>query len=155
MATDFHMFVIAPLLIILLWKYGPKIVPFAVLIVIAEGIYRCYAQKLFFDEWNANKKVEVPILILYYLRVHRVDSIHDIHFHRTEAFDFLQQLIIPLNCTTSTRFATYIIGILFGYYIDRMEAAKSKLENISTETNVCFWLASILPFLVIIVDIAR
>lgn len=56
LATDFHMFLIAPLLIKLLFKHGQKIVLLSFLIVAAGGVYRTYVLQNFFDEWDANKK---------------------------------------------------------------------------------------------------
>lgn len=50
------MFLIAPMLIKLLFKHGQKIVFIAILIVAAGGAYRTYVLQNFFDEWEANKK---------------------------------------------------------------------------------------------------
>lgn len=55
------MFLVAPLLIKLLWKFGQKVVPFAILLVIAGGIYRTYTLQNFFDGWNVDKKVTITL----------------------------------------------------------------------------------------------
>lgn len=47
--VEFHLFLLAPILIKLLFKHGDKIVPPAILIVIAGGLYRTYELRDFFD----------------------------------------------------------------------------------------------------------
>lgn len=57
-----------------------------------------------------------------------------------------------ISFQTSTRFTPYIIGIMFGFYIERMEIKKQNLKGMSKLLLSTFWMVSfsMLLFLVTI-----
>lgn len=62
------------------------------------------------------------------------------------------QKLFRIHCRASTRFTTYIIGVIFGYYVDAFESGKLKITKISKKLSSLFWMGSILTFCVIFYD---
>lgn len=64
----------------------------------------------------------------------------------------MAQRIDLINLQTSTTFSPYIIGVIFGYYFDRMESKEKNLEGISKLRMSFFWIVtfSLILFLLII-----
>lgn len=65
-------------------------------------------------------------------------------------FSLSQQLYV-VQFLTSTRFTPYIVGVIFGYYIDRMEMNGSNLEKLPKSLFVVFWVWSLSAMIAIIV----
>lgn len=62
------------------------------------------------------------------------------------------QKIDLISMQTSTRFTSYIIGIIFGFYFDRMEEKKQSLDGTSKFLLSLFWMATFsMIFFVLIV----
>lgn len=74
----------------------------------------------------------------------------NISYFRLADFSLSQQLYVT-QFLTSTRFTPYIVGVIFGFYIDRMELNGLTLKKLPKPFFFVFWFTSLSAILTICV----